>query len=136
MLTVMTRLFCYYFSLIQTLVKVMKFMLKLLQEVQRKTITEKLFLSLVSYLLGFVTILRIHILLQGGGDCGVLREVLKHAPKFVTMVEVRAIYRIAGYFRRSNISLVNFRLDLIFNTHSPFENKIQAKIYCPTSRTQ
>ena len=38
------------------------------------------------------------------------------------------VYRIAGYFRQSNICLYI----LIFDTHSPFENKILAKIYFPS----
>ena len=37
-------------------------------------------------------------------------------------------YRIAGYFRRSNISFINFRMDQIFDTHLPVENKILTKI--------
>ena len=31
------------------------------------------------------------VVFPGGGDCGVLREILKHSPKFVTMIEVRAV---------------------------------------------
>ena len=32
-----------------------------------------------------------NLFVLGGGDCGVLREILKHSPKFVTMVEVMIV---------------------------------------------
>ena len=64
------------------------------------------------------------------------RETLPCLPNTCCIYVTYVTYRIAGYFRWSNISLVNFRLDLIFDTHSLFEKKIQAKIYYPSLHLQ
>ena len=41
------------------------------------------------------------VLILGGGDGGMLREVLKHSPKFVTMVEIdeKVVYLCQKYLR-------------------------------------
>ena len=49
-----------------------------------------LILGLWYSLMQFVYLIQC-VVFPGGGDCGVLREILKHSPKFVTMIEVRAV---------------------------------------------